>query len=154
VPFNESWGVWQEIYSSSIKRFREKIVKMTKELDPTRLVVDNSGWLHKETDILDIHQYLPSVKKTELLYKELARPWNCIFSKSSLKLEAGFTRSNYFSASFPWNKISGRANCDKRVWWLWILSHKASLVFGKLSGLYSGDWQISLPAGILLHSAL
>ncbi len=86
VAFNESWGVWQEIYSPSIKRFREKIVKMTKELDPTRLVVDNSGWLHKETDILDIHQYLPSVKKTELLYKELARPWNCIFSKSSLKL--------------------------------------------------------------------
>lgn len=71
VPFNESWGIWPELYCQSIRRWRTKIVKMTRELDPTRLVIDNSGWHHKDSDIIDIHHYFQSVEKSELLYKKL-----------------------------------------------------------------------------------
>ena len=55
------------------------MVKLTRGLDPGRLVVDNSGWLHRDTDLLDIHHYLPTVEKSEQIYKKLARPWGTYF---------------------------------------------------------------------------
>ncbi len=79
VPFNESWGIWPEVYSPIILSWAKKMVKLTRGLDPGRLVVDNSGWLHRDTDLLDIHHYLPTVEKSEQIYKKLARPWGTYF---------------------------------------------------------------------------
>ncbi len=57
VPFNESWGV-QDIQSSERQReFVGEIVAIARNLDGTRLIVDNSGWDHLDTDIVDIHNY-------------------------------------------------------------------------------------------------
>ena len=75
VPFNESWGIWAEVYSPSIKKWALDVVKLTRALDPTRPVVDNSGWLHRDTDILDVHHYVPTVDKSEVIYNKLAKPW-------------------------------------------------------------------------------
>lgn len=50
-PFNEAWpGNNTEII--------EKAVRIAKEYDPSRLVIDSSGWVHSvKGDIYDVHDY-------------------------------------------------------------------------------------------------
>ena len=57
VPFNETWGIAGVKDSSRQQEFVGEIAAMTRSLDTTRLVVDNSGWEHLDTDIVDIHDY-------------------------------------------------------------------------------------------------
>lgn len=48
VPFNEGWGQFAT----------ERIVRWTKETDPTRLVNNASGWTDRQCgDVMDIHAY-------------------------------------------------------------------------------------------------
>ncbi len=48
VPYNEGWGQWDTA----------RITGMVKELDPTRLVIDTSGWADRGVgDINDMHKY-------------------------------------------------------------------------------------------------
>ncbi|HET8929737.1 MAG TPA: glycoside hydrolase family 2 TIM barrel-domain containing protein, partial [Acidimicrobiales bacterium] len=57
VPFNESWGV-QDLHRVPERRDTvRRLVAHTRALDPTRPVVDNSGWGHVDTDIVDVHDY-------------------------------------------------------------------------------------------------
>ena len=58
VPFNESWGIWGVRDSRPVQAEVREVVEMTRRRDPTRLVVDNSGWEHLDTDIADVHTYL------------------------------------------------------------------------------------------------
>jgi beta-galactosidase/beta-glucuronidase len=51
VLFNEDWGEPPE-------EFQREVVRRVRALDPTRLVVDASGWKHRgDTDIHDVHDY-------------------------------------------------------------------------------------------------
>ena len=54
VPFNERSSACE---NEEEQRALVEIYRKTKEMDPTRLVVDNSGYVHTETDIVDIHDY-------------------------------------------------------------------------------------------------
>ena len=48
IPFNEGWGQFDTA----------RIVKMTEDADPTRLVNNASGWTDKGVgDVKDIHAY-------------------------------------------------------------------------------------------------
>ncbi len=50
IPFNENWG--------DPKEFQDRIVDQTHAADPTRPVIDASGWTQRgKTDITDIHDY-------------------------------------------------------------------------------------------------
>jgi beta-galactosidase/beta-glucuronidase len=56
IPFNENWG--------DPKEFQDRIVELTHKLDPTRPVIDASGWTQRSlTDIRDIHDYGNDLKK-------------------------------------------------------------------------------------------
>ncbi|PIV56300.1 glycoside hydrolase family 2 [Candidatus Desantisbacteria bacterium CG02_land_8_20_14_3_00_49_13] len=57
VPFNESWGVPELGKDTRQQEFVKKVVRLTREMDPTRLVVDNDGWEHVDTDLVTIHDY-------------------------------------------------------------------------------------------------
>jgi beta-galactosidase/beta-glucuronidase len=72
VIFNETWGVWG-IYGrrTATRRFAERMIKMTRELDPERLVIDNSGWEHFDTDIVDCHHYLSTAELANAYYAKL-----------------------------------------------------------------------------------
>ena len=73
VPFNETWGLYTPGRANAAGREDQKvlpetqawvsdIVALTRELDPTRLVEDNSpccGVGHLDTDINSWHAYLP-----------------------------------------------------------------------------------------------
>ncbi|MCB9490362.1 MAG: hypothetical protein H6684_16640 [Deltaproteobacteria bacterium] len=76
VPLNESWGVgfWiaPVILQGKERDFVKYLHAKTKEWDPTRPVIDNSGYDHTSvTDVLDIHQYLSTLDRAEDLYEAL-----------------------------------------------------------------------------------
>lgn len=55
-PYNESWGL--EFRSNrAIQEYLAGVVEQVRAWDPSRLVVDNSGWRHVVTDIADTHKY-------------------------------------------------------------------------------------------------
>ena len=48
VPYNEGWGQWDT----------PRIVELVKKLDPTRLVINTSGWTDRKVgDVNDLHKY-------------------------------------------------------------------------------------------------
>jgi hypothetical protein len=57
VPFNESWGIQGVHRSREFQDLVRSVVADTRSLDPTRPVVDNSGWCHVDTDVVDVHDY-------------------------------------------------------------------------------------------------
>lgn len=55
VPFNERWEAYKD---EERQKVLVEIYQKTKTLDPTRLVIDTSGYAHTETDIVDTHEYV------------------------------------------------------------------------------------------------
>ncbi len=74
ILFNETWGIWG-IYGrkSRTRRFVLEMTALAKALDPTRPVIDNSGWEHFGGDIIDIHHYLKSPSLARAFYAALKR---------------------------------------------------------------------------------
>lgn len=60
TPFNESWGIKDVRNDLETQRWVRDVVKMTKLIDPTRLVIDNDGWEHITSDIYGYHDYTAS----------------------------------------------------------------------------------------------
>jgi hypothetical protein len=51
VLFNEDWGEPPE-------EFQREVARHVRTLDPTRLVIDASGWKHRgDSDLVDVHDY-------------------------------------------------------------------------------------------------
>jgi len=72
VLFNESWGMHKMFLKRSRARtFLLDMVAFLKNLDGTRPVIDNSGWEHVRTDIVDVHHYLRSAEKARAFYRKL-----------------------------------------------------------------------------------
>lgn len=76
VPFNETWGLYtpargeEREYLPETQEWVSEIVALTRQLDPTRLVEDNSpccGVGHVDTDINSWHAYLPGYGWKEAL---------------------------------------------------------------------------------------
>jgi beta-galactosidase/beta-glucuronidase len=57
IPINEDWG-------EPPPAFQAELVRATRAADPTRLVVDASGWKQLEdTDLVDVHDYGAELKE-------------------------------------------------------------------------------------------
>jgi beta-galactosidase/beta-glucuronidase len=72
VPVNESWGFpgLQESHPGQYA-FLERMVAITRRLDPRRPVIDNDGWEHTDvTDICAIHDYTPTSEGLQERYRE------------------------------------------------------------------------------------
>jgi hypothetical protein len=48
------------------------MIRMARAADPTRLVIDNSGWEHIDTDVVDFHHYLGTATLAREAYRRLA----------------------------------------------------------------------------------
>lgn len=56
--YNEEWGLEWDLANDIEKQEHVKsMYDEIKRLDPTRLICDNSGWVHVKTDINDHHRY-------------------------------------------------------------------------------------------------
>lgn len=87
VNFNETWGLFSEgrRYTRETQAWVARIYRLTKQLDPTRLVEDNSpcNYDHVETDLNSWHAYLPGYGWREFLENVCAKTypgstWNYI----------------------------------------------------------------------------
>lgn len=84
VPFNESWGFVFMLGSARVRQYVVETVEATKSLDPTRLVVDNSGFEHVKTDLLDMHHYLGTLDDCREYYRKLREPGFLEFRASNI----------------------------------------------------------------------
>ncbi|MFT7247171.1 MAG: beta-galactosidase/beta-glucuronidase [Candidatus Azotimanducaceae bacterium] len=57
VPFNESWGIWNQIDRPEQRAFVDGIVGITRAFDQSRLVVGNDGWEYSSGDLWTLHLY-------------------------------------------------------------------------------------------------
>lgn len=57
VPFNESWGIWNQIDRPEQRAFADGIVGLTRAMDQSRLVIGNDGWEYSSGDLWTLHIY-------------------------------------------------------------------------------------------------
>ncbi len=74
VLFNETWGIADLLWSGRRKKYIRDLYCRVRERYPHLLVVDNSGYDHIVTDIVDIHHYLSSEILIRKLYESLGDP--------------------------------------------------------------------------------
>jgi hypothetical protein len=57
VPFNESWGIWNQVDRPEQRAFADGIVGLTRAMDQSRLVIGNDGWEYSSGDLWTLHIY-------------------------------------------------------------------------------------------------
>ncbi|MGE5612431.1 MAG: glycoside hydrolase family 2 protein [Bacillota bacterium] len=120
VPFNETWGLFtkqgdKRTYLPETQQWVASVYRQAKQLDPTRLVEDNSACNndHVETDINSWHTYLPGYE------------WRTHLDQ--------VTRDT-FSGS-KWNFIGGRTQSDQP-----LLNSECGNVWGYEGSTGDVDW--------------
>ena len=73
IPVNETMGFrGARRHHPGQRAFFERVVRLTRRLDPSRPVIDNDGWEHTDlTDICTLHDYTPDLNKFRERYREL-----------------------------------------------------------------------------------
>lgn len=74
------WCPLNEIPSNRDARNLEALYDATRDMDPIRLIIDTSGYVHVKTDIYDVHDYEQDPEKLASHYVELAKE-DCDYSK-------------------------------------------------------------------------
>ena len=57
VPFNESWGVWNQPTRPAQRAFVDALTQLTRSLDTSRPVIGNDGWEFSSGDLWTLHLY-------------------------------------------------------------------------------------------------
>ncbi|ESP89757.1 glycoside hydrolase family 2 protein [Candidatus Halobonum tyrrellensis] len=70
-PSLVGWTPFNETTSDQDDNLLRTVYRTTKALDPTRPVVDTSGYVHVETDLLDVHDYTQDVDEFRERYDAL-----------------------------------------------------------------------------------
>ncbi len=73
VLFNESWGIYSIFISGKSRKGVLELFNRVKQQYPGYLCIDNSGFHHLRTDIMDIHHYLPGFDDIEEFYRLLVK---------------------------------------------------------------------------------
>jgi beta-galactosidase/beta-glucuronidase len=71
-PSIVGWTPFNETHSGRDADLLRTVYRTTKQIDPTRPVIDSSGYQHVETDILDIHDYTQDAEEFRERYAPLA----------------------------------------------------------------------------------
>ena len=93
--FNETWGIWGAYKKTGKTRaFVLRMYELARQLDPTRPVIENSGWEHFRTDIVDFHHYLRSGDLARKVYQGIREGRAEIMEGFSLKRVFDFNFRN------------------------------------------------------------
>lgn len=100
VLFNETWGIWR-IYSrrSATRRFVSEMIDLCRELDPYRPTIDNSGWEHLRTDIVDVHHYLKTSAMAREFYTKIAARDSEVLTRFSVRSVIAFYLRNLIATT-------------------------------------------------------
>jgi hypothetical protein len=124
VPFNEAWGLLhregerRQVYRPETQQWVASVYRLAKQLDPTRLVEDNSpccGRGHTETDLNSWHAYLPGwawEQHNRLLSDSTypGSPWN---------FEAGYRQARQPNINSEFGNVWGYEGSTGDVDWSW-----------------------------------
>ena len=123
VPFNETWGLMhkegnRQVYRPETQQWVASIYRLAKQLDPTRLVEDNSvccGRGHTETDINSWHAYLPGWE-----WEEHVRRWSdSTYPGSSWNFEPGYRQARQPNINSEFGNVWGYEGSTGDVDWSW-----------------------------------
>ena len=99
--YNEEWGLdWDIPGSSERAAAASRAYDLLRAIDDTRPIVENSGWAHVRSDLVDWHYYEPDIATWKQTVADLASGDRETFP---VRLGPDFTvdKSLYGSASFP-----------------------------------------------------
>ncbi|WP_228479842.1 glycoside hydrolase family 2 protein [Microbacterium abyssi] len=99
--YNEEWGLdWDIPGSAARAEAAVRAYGLLRALDDTRPIVENSGWSHVKSDLVDWHYYEPDLATWKQAVEDLASGERETFP---VRLGPDFTvdKSFYGSASFP-----------------------------------------------------
>lgn len=129
--FNEEWGI--NNLNSAPREHRvdwvERMFHLTQELDPTRLVQDNTGWSHLITDLNSFHWYSRDVDGFRRYYREVndrigeGSEWNYIAGRKSrgepfVNNEFGYVSAGNGDSEMSWGNlyaVDAMRSCEKMV---------------------------------------
>jgi hypothetical protein len=129
--FNEEWGI--NNLNNTPREHRvdwvERMYHLTQELDPTRLVQDNTGWSHLITDLNSFHWYSRDVDGFRRHYREInsrigmGDEWNYIAGRKSrgepfVNNEFGYVSAGNGDGDMSWGNlyaVDAMRSCDKMV---------------------------------------
>jgi hypothetical protein len=126
-PLNETWGPQNN-------EFLRSLHTLTKQLDPTRPVIDTSGYIHVITDIFDIHDY---EQNPEVFAKHYAgMSGEKVFTPHEIK--GSFSRDiPYFVSEYGgtwWNPVEA-AKTDTAGWGYGDRCKTIDQVYERIAGL-------------------
>lgn len=108
-PFNERWG-------GNYPGMIEGIYRLTKRLDPTRLVIDSSGGYHEASpDVYDSHNYDQGVAKFKAAFDGLLLSPPDVFVNGEKDRNAPYAGQPYFVSEYGgiwWNP----GQKDEKAW--------------------------------------
>lgn len=99
--YNEEWGLdWDIPGSASRAEAAERAYDLLRALDDSRPIVENSGWAHVKSDLVDWHYYEPDIATWKQVVADLADGTREEFP---VRLGPDFTvdKSFYGASSFP-----------------------------------------------------
>jgi hypothetical protein len=129
IPFNETWGLYtkvpepgkeepKRVYQPETQKWVASVYRLAKELDPTRLVEDNSiccGRGHTETDINSWHAYLPGYAWEEHLDKIVEG----VYPGSTADFEDGYKQDRQPNINSEFGNVWGYEGSAGDVDWSW-----------------------------------
>jgi len=129
IPFNETWGLFtrvaqegeeepKRVYEPETQRWVASVVALAKELDPTRLVEDNSVCCsigHTETDINSWHAYLPGWAWKD----HLAEISEGTYPGSEWNFEDGYAQARQPNINSEFGNVWGYEGSTGDVDWSW-----------------------------------
>lgn len=99
--YNEEWGLdWDLNATPEHRHALVAAFRLIKRLDPSRLAVDNSGWTHVETDLIDWHYYNED-------------PWAFYVGMKALLSDVHADFDVWHSAKYPIRKSLGAADFER-----------------------------------------
>ncbi|CAN5427581.1 hypothetical protein BH09GEM1_BH09GEM1_36990 [soil metagenome] len=123
IAYNEAWGIvskvnGKDVYTPETQQNVIRSVRLAKQLDPTRLVEDNSpccGRGHTETDLNSWHEYLPGYRWE----KRVSIISDSTFSGSSWNFEKGYTQKQQPMFNSEFGNVWGYNGSSGDVDWSW-----------------------------------
>ncbi|MDQ2665496.1 MAG: glycoside hydrolase family 2 [Gemmatimonadota bacterium] len=123
VTYNEAWGIvskvnGKDVYTPATQQSVIRSVRLAKQLDPTRLVEDNSpccGRGHTETDLNSWHEYLPGFdweRRVSIISDSTfpGSPWN---------FEKGYAQKQQPMFNSEFGDVWGYKGSSGDVDWSW-----------------------------------
>jgi len=90
VPFNESWGVWNQRDRPEQRAFVDALTSLTRALDSSRPVIGNDGWEYSSGDMWTLHLYEgDELPLAERLTRVLAAPHSLLHSNDQMAGRVG-----------------------------------------------------------------